>query len=190
MDPIIEQIVANMTIHLRGSFRSLTECNSKLSGLKPIPCYTNCTPVSIQHMNFPGTSAQATLTPQAETEGNWNVAVILCGEGEFHLPRESYFGSSSLGGTVSGFWHLIWDSVRMAWAPKMHHHFEDWPYSAATKSARLLQLQGRCPAGSHVNTEDYPKNAALILIKNALKRWLQENTEFCVLIGGPWHSSA
>ncbi len=36
-----------------------------------------------------------------------------------------------------------------------------------------------------VDIEGYPQNTALVLIKNTLNRWLQENPGFCILIGGP-----
>ena len=127
MDPTTERIVANMGIDVRRSFLPLTERHSNVSDLRPIRSDTDCTTSFIHHANVPDIYAKAELSAQTETEENFNVAAILFGDGEFHLGRESYFGSSSLDGTVSGFWLLNWDSLDITWAPKMHHHFYDWP---------------------------------------------------------------
>ncbi len=69
--------------------------------------------------------------------------------------------------------------------PKMYHHFVDWPFLAVTRRARLLGRQGKGPERPYVDIEGYTKNAALVLIKNILKRWLRENPGFCIVIGGP-----
>ncbi len=66
----------------------------------------------------------------------------------------------------------------------MQYSFFDWPYRSVTRRARILQGEGKVPARPFVNTEGYPNRTALILIKNTLKRWLENNTGFCVLIGG------
>ncbi len=86
---------------------------------------------------------------------------------------------------MPGFWPLIWDSLNIIWAPKTHKHFIDWPYCAVTRAARLLRRQRRGISRPLVNIEGYPRHAALVLIKNTLKRWLLENPEFGILIGGP-----
>ena len=97
----------------------------------------------------------------------------------------SFFGSSSLDGTVSGIRPLICDSLNIIWAQKMHHNFIDWPYRTVTRAARLLRCQGKGPSRPFVNVKGYPKNAALILMKNTLERWLLENPGFGLLICGP-----
>lgn len=179
MDSIIEQLVANMGIDVRGSFLTSAEQSETLSRLSLTPYEADCAPVSIQN------AETRDQTAQAEYSDNWNVGAILCGDGEFHLSRKTYFGSSSIDGSVSGFWPLIWDSLNMTWAPKMDYHFVSWAYRAVSRGARLLRRKGKGPARPFVNLEGYPKHAALILIKNTLKRWMDENPGFCILIGGP-----
>ncbi len=164
---------------MRGSFLSETGRNSKLSCLEPIPCGTDTLPITIERA-----STSSTLAP-AELTDNWNFAAIPCGYGEFHLTRGSFFGSSSLDGVVSGFWPLIWDSLNITWVPKMHDHIIDWPYRAVTRAARLLRRQEKGPSRPFANIEGYPRNAALVLIKNTLKRWLLQNPGFGILIRGP-----
>ena len=66
----------------------------------------------------------------------------------------------------------------------MHHHFVDWPNRAVSRKARLLRRQGKGPTRPYVNIEGYPRHVALLLIKDALKCWLEENRGFCALIGG------
>ena len=73
----------------------------------------------------------------------------------------------------------------MSWVPKMQNSFDDWPYRAVFRRARFFQRAEKGPARPFVNTEGYPNRTALILIKNTLKRWLESNPGFCVLIGGP-----
>ncbi len=143
MDSVIDQLVANMGIAMRGSSLTPVERKSILACLKLILCDAD-------------DSAPATTT-QAESAENWNIAFVLCDDGKFHLAPESYFGSSSLDGSVHGFWLLIWDSLRITWAPKMDHHFVDWPYRAVPRRARLLHRNGKGPARPYVNTEGYPK---------------------------------
>ncbi len=67
----------------------------------------------------------------------------------------------------------------------MYHHFVDWHFRAVTRRARLLRRQGNGPSRLYVDIEGYPKNAALVLIKNTLKRWLRQNPGFCILIVVP-----
>ncbi len=67
----------------------------------------------------------------------------------------------------------------------MYHRFVGWPFRAVNRRARLLRRQGKGPARPYVDIEVYSKNAALVLIKNTLKRWLLENPGFCILIGCP-----
>ena len=57
----------------------------------------------------------------------------------------------------------------------MHHHFVDWPYRAVNQVAHLLRRNGKGPARPYVNMEGYTKHVALVLIKNTLKRWLDDN---------------
>ncbi len=179
MDPIIEQITANMGVNVHGSFLHPNERTSILSNLKPVFCYPDCTSISVN-----SSDANSALA-QAGTADNWNVAAIFCGDDEFHLSCGSYFGSSSLDGTVSGFWPIIWNSSTISWASKMHHSLVDWPYRAVTRRARILQREGKGPARPFVSTEGYPPQTALISIKNTLKRWIGDKPRFCVLIRGP-----
>ncbi len=51
--------------------------------------------------------------------------------------------------------------------------------------AHLLRRQGKGTPRSYSDTKRYPKDAALVLIKNTLKRWLRGNPGFCILMGGP-----
>ena len=67
----------------------------------------------------------------------------------------------------------------------MNRYFLEWPFHAVNRLARLLRRQGKGIPRSYSDTERYPKNAALVLIKNTLKRWFRENPGFCILIGGP-----
>ena len=67
----------------------------------------------------------------------------------------------------------------------MHYHFVDWPYRAVIRAARLQRCRRKIPARPFVDIEGYPLNTALVLTKNTLKRCLQENPGFCILIGGP-----
>ncbi len=99
MDPVIEPLVANMGIDVRGSFLTPVERKSILSNLKPSLCKADG--------RVPATAA---LTEPTE---KWNVASVICGDGEFGLSSDSYFGSSSLDGSVSSFWPLILDSLRI-----------------------------------------------------------------------------
>ncbi len=66
----------------------------------------------------------------------------------------------------------------------MRHYCLDWPYRAVSRAARLLHRQGKGPARPYVNIQGYPKSVALVLIKNKLKRWLDDNPGFGILIGG------
>ncbi len=147
--------------------------------MRPVLCEHNGATVSVYSSNANNPPAQAKVAK------NWNIAAILCGDDEFHISRGSFFGSTSLDGTVSGFWPILWDFLIMSWVPKMLYSFVDWPYRAVTRRARILQREGKGPARPFVNTEAYPNRNALILIKNTLKRWLENNPGFCVLIGGP-----
>ncbi len=163
MNQIFEQLAANMGIDTIGCFTCSAEPKSILSNLRPVSSETSCVPFSVRATDVSDVIAQ--------TEGNssWNVAAILCGDGEFGLSRWSYFGSSSLDGAVSGFWSLILDSLTISWAPIMRHHFIDWPYRAITRNARLLLRQGKGPTRPYANIEGYPKHAARFLIKEMLK---------------------
>ena len=67
----------------------------------------------------------------------------------------------------------------------MHHHFVDWPYRVVTRAARLLRRNGKVPARPYANIEGYKKHVAPVLIKNMLKRWLDDNPGFGVIIRGP-----
>ncbi len=67
----------------------------------------------------------------------------------------------------------------------MYQHFVDWPYRPGTRAARLLRRKGRGRARRFVNIEGYPKWVAMFLIENTLKCWIDENSWFCVPIGGP-----
>ena len=67
----------------------------------------------------------------------------------------------------------------------MHHRFVYWPCGAVTRNERLLRREGKGPVGPYVDKEGYPKHAALVLIKNTLKQWLEGNIGFCISIGGP-----
>ncbi len=120
MDEVIEQLAANMGTDTSGSFTCSTERKSILSNLRPMLSETSCVSFSVRSPDVPGIDAQT------EGNDNWNVAAILCGYGESGLACGSYFGSSSPGGAVSGFWPLIWDSVTFSWAPKMRHYPIDW----------------------------------------------------------------
>ncbi len=147
---------------MRGSFLPTIERNSGLGRLKPTQCVTNYVPITMQRANIPCTSAQAASvsqtksSDQAEPGKGWNVAAILRGDGEFHLSCKSYFGSSSLHGAVSGSWPLIWDSLTIKWAPKMHHHLVYWPDRAVTRNTRLLRRKSEGLSKPLVNTEGYP----------------------------------
>ncbi len=60
-------------------------------------------------LSFCTTTSNATA--QVESSENWKVPAILRGDGESNLLHDSYFGSSSLIGAVTGFWPRIWDSL-------------------------------------------------------------------------------
>ncbi len=70
--------------------------------MKPVICEPDGAPVSLYSSNANNAPAQV------EIAENWNVAAILFGDDEFHLSHSSFFGSSSLDGTVSGFWPILW----------------------------------------------------------------------------------
>ncbi len=140
MGPIIEQIVASMTIYTHGSFNRATERKSMLSNLKPLPSEINNVLFSV---NSPDDSR---VSAPADANDNWNVAAILGGDGEFHISKGSYFGSCSLDGAVSGFWPLVWDSLTISVAPKMHHSSINRPCRAVSCKARLLQYVNRAKA--------------------------------------------
>ena len=67
----------------------------------------------------------------------------------------------------------------------MHHCYVDLPYRAVSRAARLLHRQGKGPTRPYVSIEGYFKSADLVLIENTLKRWLDDNPGFGMLIGGP-----
>ncbi len=50
---------------------------------------------------------------------------------------------NSLDCSVSGFWFLVWDTLDIASAPNMYHHFVDWPDRAVRQFAVLLRRQGK-----------------------------------------------
>ena len=54
-----------------------------------------------------------------------------------------------------------------------------------SRVARLFYRQGKGPARPYVNIESCSMSLALVLIKNTLKRWVDDNTGFGILIGGP-----
>ncbi len=104
MDPIIEQFLADYGMNPHASFATTYDRKQTLLKLNPSPCTV--------------IESALTATAQADPNDNWNVSAILCGDGEFHLSLQSYFGSSSLDGVASGFWPLIWDSLNISWALK------------------------------------------------------------------------
>ncbi len=71
MEPIIEQLAANMGIYTSGSFTRSTELRSILSNLMPVSSATGCVQFSVLSADFSGIDA--------ETEGNdsWNGVAIL-----------------------------------------------------------------------------------------------------------------
>ena len=131
MDPTMEQIVASMGIDVRGSFLAVPDRMSIVSNLKPVTSESAKLHMSFAKVGVLGTAAHA------DTSEKWSVATILCGDGEFQLSSKSYYGPSSLDGSVSGFWTLVWDSLNTTWALKMHHHCVDWPYRAVTRAVHL-----------------------------------------------------
>ena len=156
MDFIIEQFFADYDVNAKGSFATTYDRKQTLLKLNFSP--------------FTASNGAPITTDRAHSTGNWHVTAILCGDGECHLSRESYFVASYLDGAVSVFWPHIWGSLNIKRALKMHHHFVDRPFSAATRPARLLRRQEKGPARGSVNVEGYPKNFSLILMKNTLKR--------------------
>ncbi len=147
--------------------------------MKPIRYEPNSASISVNRFGATNAPAQAWATD------NWNVAAILCGDDNFHLSRGSFFGSRSLDGTVLGFWPILWESLNICWVPKMHCPFVDWPYRAVGRKNRILTLEGKGLARPFVNIEGYSNRTALVLIKNTLKPWLEDNRGFRIFIGGP-----
>ncbi len=88
MDLIIDQMIAEYDLNTCGSFRNHLWRKRTLSKWNPRPCTT--------------TEDVIVATAQADSARNRNVAAIFRGDGEFHLSFDSYFGSSSHDGTVSG----------------------------------------------------------------------------------------
>ncbi len=168
-----------MAIDTSCSSTRSTERKFMLSNLRPVSFETNCVPVLVRSGDVSGIDAQT------EGNDNWNIAEILCVDGELGLTCGSYFSSSSIDDALSGFRSLIWDSFTISWARKMHQHFIYWQYRAVTRDARLLCRQSERPARPNVSIEGYPKHAAPFLVKEALKSWHLENTGFCTLIGDP-----
>ena len=97
MNSIIEKIAASEGVDVHR--RSLDGPDRKfiVSNLKPVPCETDNAPMEITDTEVAFTAAQA------EPNENWNVAAILCGDGEFYISSGAYFCSGSLDGSVSGF---------------------------------------------------------------------------------------
>ncbi len=89
MDSIIDRMAADYAVNTWGSVSNHIERRQTVSKLNPRPCAM--------------TEDVSVATAQAGSAENWNVAAILRGDGEFHLSCNSYFGSSSLDGAVSGF---------------------------------------------------------------------------------------
>ena len=131
--------------------------------------------IATSNSSFRKTGHRPVVIALAESSDNWKLAAFLRGDRESYFSSESYFGSSSLEGSVSGFWALLWDSLNISWVPKMHHHFVDWPYRAVNQVVHLLRRNGKGPARPYVNIEGYTKHVAIVLIKNTLKRWLDDN---------------
>ena len=96
-----------------GSFLHPNERTSILFNIEPVICEFDGAPVFVYSSDANNAPAQEAIAE------NWNVAVILCGDDEFHLSRGLFFGSSSLDGTVSGFWPILWDFLIMLCVPKM-----------------------------------------------------------------------
>ncbi len=61
----------------------------------------------------------------------------------------------------------------------------DWPYRAVSRKARILRRKGKGPARPSANVEGCLNRTALVLIKNKIKRWIEDNSGFCILIGCP-----
>ncbi len=123
MDSIIDRMIAEYDVNTWGRFSNHMERRKTLSKLNPRPCATN--------------DCISAATAQVDSAKNWNVAAVLHGEDEFHLSCDSYFGSSSPDWIVSCFWPIIWESLPVTWAPKMHHYCVNWPYRAVSRAARL-----------------------------------------------------
>ncbi len=157
MDPIIEEIIANMGVNVRGSFLPPSEHTSIHSNMKPIRYEPNSASISVNSFGATNAPAQTCATD------NWNVAAILGGDDEFHLLRGSLIGPSSLDGTASGFWPILWESLNISWVPKMHCPFVDWPYRAVSRKSRILRHEGKGPARPFVNIEGYSNRTALVL---------------------------
>ena len=79
MDPTIEQIVGSMGVDFRRSFLAVPDRKSIVSNLQPAPSGFGNLPVSTAKLGVLDTTAQA------EANDKWNVAAILCGDGEFRL---------------------------------------------------------------------------------------------------------
>ncbi len=70
-----------MRISTHGSYKSAIERESRVSNLKPLPSEINDVFFSV---NSPDDSRVSVL---ADDNDKWNVAVILGGDGEFHLSK-------------------------------------------------------------------------------------------------------
>ncbi len=108
-----------MGVDVRGSFLAVPDRKSIVSNLLPVPSEFRNLPVSTTKHGVLNTAVRA------ETNDKWNVAAVLCVDGEFDLSSKSNYGTSTFDGAASGSWPLVWDSLNIAWAPKMHHHFVD-----------------------------------------------------------------
>ncbi len=112
MDSIIEQIGVNIGIDVRRSFLTVPDRKFIVSNMELVSCETDNAHMKITNAEMANTVVQAELLE------NWNVTAILCGDGESHLPSESFFGACLLDGAIFSFWIFFWDSLVISWAPK------------------------------------------------------------------------
>ncbi len=82
----MERIAAAAVVDTRVIFSCPIKRDRTLSRLRTILCTTTWN-----------------ATAQVESSENWNLAAIFRGDGESNLSHDSYFGSSSLDGAVTGF---------------------------------------------------------------------------------------
>jgi len=97
----------------------------------------------------------------------WNVASVVCGDGSSGLLDGVFYGSGSIDGSVSTFWALEWDSLRLSWRFPDISGIISWPCRAVTQIARSSRAKGLVPFRPYVDITGYPETVAADHLKES-----------------------
>ncbi len=118
-------------------------------------------------------------------EKEWNVAMVLCGDGSSGLEDGSFHGSGSPDGVACKFWLMEWDSLQLSWKHSNPTGIVSWPHRPVTVPDRCHLDRGLALARPYVQIRAPANEPNIALLKNIQKEWLESNQGFGIIGGGP-----